>query len=118
MDNQKMGKEGEDVAARYLSSLGFTILERNYKCRYGEIDIIALDRGILCFVEVKTRSRTDYGLPCQAVDWKKERHIRRCAYVYIKEHHMENLDKRIDIVEVLKRNGRFYIRRIVNGRNG
>lgn len=118
MGNKELGKEGENLAARYLISRGCTILDRNFRCRYGEIDIIALDQGILCFVEVKTRSRTDHGLPCQAVDWKKEQHIRRCAYIYIKEHHLENLEQRIDILEVLRLNGRHYIRWIPNGRKG
>ncbi len=118
MNNLELGKAGEEIAARYLSSRGCTILERNFRCRFGEIDIIALDHGILCFVEVKTRSRTDHGLPCQAVDWKKEKHIRRCAHIYIEEHHLEHLDKRMDIVEVLRLNGRHYIRWIPNGRKG
>ena len=118
MDNQKTGKQGEDLAVRYLLKKGCSILERNYRCRYGEIDIIALDQGVLCFIEVKTRSRTDYGLPCQAVSQKKEWHIRKCAHHYIQKHHLKDPEIRIDIVEVLCISNQYWIRRLCNGRKG
>ena len=118
MDNITLGREGEKRAVRYLEQLGCVILERNFRCRYGEVDVIALDHGTLCFVEVKTRSRIDYGLPCQAVDRRKEQHIRRCAYFYISTRQMQEYDIRIDIIEVLYRNDKYYVRRIINGRNG
>lgn len=116
MNKIEFGRAGEEQAVRYLKSLGCVILERNFRCRYGEIDIIAMDGDTLCFVEVKTRRRTDYGLPCQAVDARKEMHIRRCAYVYTETHTLAYSSMRIDIVEILYRNGRFYARRLAGGR--
>lgn len=118
MDNKILGQQGEEYAVKYLIRKGCIILERNYRCRYGEIDIIALDQGILCFIEVKTRTRMDYGLPCQAVDRRKEQHIKKCAYHYINLYHMEDREIRIDIVEVLYIRNHFYIRRLIDGRNG
>ncbi len=118
MDRQKLGRAGEEYAAKYLRKLGCIILERNFRCRYGEIDIIALDHGILCFIEVKTRSSLDFGMPCQAVDSRKERRIRRCAYVYMSRYQMEDQEIRVDIIEVLFLHQRFYIRRLINGRKG
>lgn len=118
MDRMNLGREGEKRAVQYLKKKGCIILERNFRCRYGEIDIIALDHSTLCFIEVKTRSRIDYGLPCESVDRKKEQHIKRCAYVYIRMHHMQDYDIRIDIIEVLFRNHQYYVRRIKNGRSG
>lgn len=112
-----LGRKGEDIAASYLERQGCEILARNYRCRYGEIDIIALDHGILCFVEVKTRSRSDFGRPCQAVDWKKEVHIKRCAYSYMESEHVECSGVRIDIVEVMHKGGRYEVRRIAGGRS-
>ena len=118
MDKITLGREGENRAAEYLRKKGCVILERNFRCRYGEIDIIAMDHGTLCFIEVKTRSGTDYGLPCESVDRRKELHIKRCAYVYLRMHHMQEYNIRMDIIEVLFRNEKYYIRRIRNGRNG
>ena len=118
MDRITLGREGEERAVQYLKKTGCVILERNFRCKYGEIDVIALDHGTLCFVEVKTRSRIDYGLPCESVNYRKEQHIKRCAYVFIRLHHMQGYRMRIDIIEVLFRNHRFYVRRIINGRNG
>ena len=111
-------REGENRAVQYLEKQGCIILERNYRCRFGEIDIIALDDGVLCFIEVKTRSSLDYGLPCQAVSSRKESHIKKCAYRYISLHHMEEWEIRIDIIEVLYTGHRYYVRRLINGREG
>lgn len=119
MEKRDLGMKGEDCAAHYLKYMGYEILERNFRCRYGEIDIVALDGDTLCFVEVKTRSRTDYGLPCQAVDRRKILHIKRCAYVYLRAHEgLKYGDVRIDIVEVIYSGGGYSARLIINGRDG
>ena len=117
MDRMTLGRAGEEKAVQYLKAAGCEILDRNFRCRYGEIDIIALDHGVLCFVEVKTRSRTDYGMPCQAVDRRKERRIQRCAYTYIRQHGLQHYEIRMDIIEVLYRHRRFWVRRIIDGRD-
>ncbi len=85
MDRMKLGKIGENMAAEILRNKGYDILRRNYRCRCGEIDIIAERHGELCFVEVKTRQGFDFGRPCEAVTDEKKRHIRRTAREYIGE---------------------------------
>ena len=95
-DQMERGSWGEDRAARYLRLHGYRIVERNFRCRQGEIDIIAERYGELCFVEVKTRQGFDYGRPCESINEEKKQHIRRTAKEYIEE---------------LKRNG-YYPRRV------
>ena len=94
------GKEGEELAISYLNSLGYKILERNFKKRYGEIDIIALEKETLVFIEVKTRWSKRFGPPEEAVTpWKIKSIIRTAQY--FKMLHPELPDAmRIDVVAV------------------
>ena len=85
MDRKELGRIGENMAADMLRSKGYQILRRNYRCRSGEIDIIAQRFGEVCFVEVKTRQSFNYGRPCQAVTDEKKRHIRKAAHEYLDE---------------------------------
>ena len=73
--NQKLGKLGEDIISNYIQKQGYKILERNFECSQGEIDIIAKNKNELVFIEVKTRSNTNFGTPSEAVDYKKQKHI-------------------------------------------
>ena len=77
-----LGKTGEELTVKYLKKHGYKILERNYVTPYGEADIVALKKGTYCFVEVKTRTRDDYGLPSEAVDYKKRERYRKIAWSY------------------------------------
>lgn len=89
------GKNGEDCAATYLIAKGYKIIERNFKKRYGEIDIIALDRDTLVFVEVKTRSSNAFGYPLESITpWKLKTVIKTAEY-YVLTH--KNLPKRLRI---------------------
>lgn len=83
MRNYDLGKLGEDFAAGILEDRGFLILERNYRCPFGEIDIIAEKAGKLSFVEVKTRATLRFGRPAEAVNQQKQRRIRRAAGFYM-----------------------------------
>ncbi|MBR3785468.1 MAG: YraN family protein [Firmicutes bacterium] len=84
-EKQKFGKAGEDFAAQVLQLKGYTVLRRNYRCRAGEIDIIA-ERGMeLFFIEVKTRRDTAFGQPCEAVTETKRSHMRRAAGHFLSE---------------------------------
>ncbi len=84
MTNKKtIGAAGEELAAEILKARGYYILRRNFSCPYGEIDIIAVKDMVLCFVEVKTRSSFRYGEPSEAVDFKKQRHIRNAARYFL-----------------------------------
>ncbi|EAX48690.1 protein of unknown function UPF0102 [Thermosinus carboxydivorans Nor1] len=70
-----MGKMGENAAADYLARNGYKILMRNYRCRIGEIDIVAERQGTIVFVEVKTRSSEKFGFPAEAVNYRKQQKL-------------------------------------------
>ena len=98
--NQRLGKQGEDMATEYLRRRGYTILDRNFKARYGEIDIIALDHNILVFVEVKTREDASFGTPEEAVTPRKLREVVRTTEYY-KMLHPELPDAmRVDVIGI------------------
>ncbi|WP_408643039.1 YraN family protein [Thermosinus carboxydivorans] len=75
MNNIMMGKMGENAAADYLARNGYKILMRNYRCRIGEIDIVAERQGTIVFVEVKTRSSEKFGFPAEAVNYRKQQKL-------------------------------------------
>ncbi len=83
MDKRERGKQGEDRACAYLKKQRYKILERNFRSRYGEIDLIAQDRATIVFVEVKLRTTTEFGSPLAAVDDRKQRRLRRMASSYL-----------------------------------
>jgi putative endonuclease len=95
-----LGKEGEDRAARFLAGRGYTILERNYRTQSGEIDLIALHRGEVVFVEVKTRTSDAYGAPELAVNPQKQRRMIRTALGYIKYKKLHQMPCRFDVVAI------------------
>lgn len=99
-NNIEKGKRGELIAKNYLLAKGYRILETNYRNKIGEIDIIAQDKDVLVFIEVKTRSNTNFGYPYEAVDIKKQRKIINCSYVYVKQFNLNNVQLRYDIIEV------------------
>ncbi len=86
MNNRLLGAEYEDRAAGYLEARGYRILERNFRCRMGEIDLIADDGGVRVFVEVKYRAGTSSGDALSAVDCRKQRKISRVALFYLMRH--------------------------------
>ena len=94
------GQIGEKLACKFLKSQKYIIEEKNFRSRFGEIDIIAIDSNTICFVEVKSRSRIDYGLPEEYVDIKKQKKIIRTAQTYLKEKGLETWNARFDIVSV------------------
>lgn len=99
-NNLAIGKKGEEEAKKYLISLGYNILNTNYRNKIGEIDIIAMDKNVLVFIEVKTRTNISYGYAYEAVDNRKQRKIISTSMVYIKCHNLGNYQLRYDIVEV------------------
>lgn len=100
-NKQVFGLNGEEIAYKYLKKHGYKILERNYRCPIGELDMIAMHKGDLVFVEVKSRNSVLYGRPCEAVDWAKQQKIQRLAEYYINYKKLFNLNARFDVVEVL-----------------
>lgn len=108
------GAAGENHAVRYLQSLGYRIIQRNYRTRIGEIDIIAREGEVLVFVEVKTRTGQNFGLPQSAVDARKQFKITRVALTYLSEKKEHEASCRFDIVAVQKRGKDFQIELIRN----
>ncbi len=100
-NSRSAGKKGEDLACKFLKKDKYKILEKNFSCRQGEIDIIAEDRKrVLCFVEVKARSREDFGLPAEAVTHRKQKKLLATAFVYLENKNIQSTDMRFDIVSV------------------
>lgn len=98
------GKKGEALAVQFLKDKAFTILGTNYRCLYGEIDIIAQKNSKLHFVEVKTRKSSNYGTPVEAYTSKKQQKILRAIWCYLDEHYPENTFRpwfQIDLVAIL-----------------
>ncbi len=100
LSKQVLGRKGEALAARYLTSLGFSIIARNFKARYGEIDIIALDGATLAFIEVKTRIGESFGKPEEAITPWKLREVVQTAQFYKSLHPELPEALRIDVVAI------------------
>ncbi|MEG0050724.1 MAG: YraN family protein [Terrisporobacter sp.] len=100
MNNIEKGNLGEEIALKYLLSKGGKIIEKNYRTKIGEIDLIAKINGELVFVEVKSRSNINYGYPCEAVNCKKRKKITNVAKYYILENCLQNISIRFDVIEI------------------
>ncbi|WP_353093868.1 YraN family protein [Tissierella praeacuta] len=98
--NIQKGRKGEMIARQYLISKGYRILKTNYRNKIGEIDIIAMDSNILVFVEVKTRTSTNFGYAYEAVNRRKQEKIIYCSQLYIGETNLKDYQIRYDIIEV------------------
>ncbi|WP_328326259.1 YraN family protein [Kribbella sp. NBC_00382] len=96
-----VGKYGEDLAARYLVENGFTILERNWRCGQGEIDIVAREHRTLVVCEVKTRRGLGYGSPLESITYRKLSKLRQLVGHWLREHDVRPGEVRIDVVAVL-----------------
>jgi putative endonuclease len=99
-ERQRFGADGERAAERLLRARGYTIIERNFRCARGEIDLIALHRRCVVFVEVKTRRGGDARAPFDAVDARKQRQIVRAAEFYLAARRLIDRDVRFDVVSV------------------
>ena len=97
---KRTGEQGEELAARYLAEEGYRIIERNYRCRFGEIDIVAQEGETLVFVEVKSRRSDSYGDPQLAVDRDKRKKICLISLNYLSEKHLQSRTARFDVVAV------------------
>jgi putative endonuclease len=97
---QIFGEQGESIAVRYLKKKGYKILEKNYRTKLGEIDIIAKDKDTLVFVEVKSRRSWQFGNPKAAVTPAKQRKISKVALYYLKTNDRSNAKARFDVVTI------------------
>ena len=97
---KEIGLEGEDLAIKFLQKKGYKIIQKNYSCNIGEIDIVAIHNKIIVFVEVKIRSSKEFGEPELAVTRHKRRQIVRVAETYLFSKNIENRDCRFDVVAI------------------
>lgn len=115
-DTATLGVQGEDIAVQHLIGQGWEIVERNWRCRIGEIDIIALNpEGVLVFVEVKCRAGTGYGDPLEAITYAKLTRLRQLVGVWLAEHEAAAATIRLDAIGVISLRGQLPQIRHVQG---
>lgn len=95
-----LGRAGEDVATAFYLRNGFRVLDRNFRCKAGEIDLVVRRGSLVVFCEVKTRSRTAHGVPAEAVDGRKQARLRRLAGHWLAERRPRARDIRFDVIAV------------------
>jgi len=100
-ERRRLGQRGEDMAAQRLASLGYEIVERNYRCRAGEIDLVTRRDGRWVFVEVRTRRGGRFGTPEESVTARKRAHMIASAQHYLQAHGAADADWRIDAVAIV-----------------
>ena len=99
--NKVLGAFGESLATEYLTEYGYRVLERNFSCRTGEIDIIAMQEDAVVFIEVKTRSSEKYGLPSEAVSITKQGRMVKTALYYLQKNRLLDYMCRFDVIEII-----------------
>ncbi len=98
--NIDIGKAGEEIAVKFLKDKGYKIIKTNYRTKLGQIDIIAKDKDAVCFVEVKTRTNLEKGLPQESITKGKQHQISKAALLYLKENNLMEAPARFDVVSV------------------
>lgn len=109
---KELGNLGEQIAIEYLKKNKYHILKRNFYCKQGEIDIIAKDKKEIVFVEVKTRTSTDFGKPSESVNYRKQKHMYRTAKYFLYKTNLMEMLIRFDVIEILIADGRVNINHI------
>lgn len=99
-DFLRLGPRGEALAWNFLRKRGYALLEKNYRTRFGEIDVIASKKSAIVFLEVKTRRNHRFGLPEEAIDWRKREKIIRVAEAYLQSKRLDHREARFDILSV------------------
>ena len=116
--NKELGELGEKLAKKFLEERDYEIICQNFRGRQGEIDIIAKEKDEYVFIEVKTRSNKKYGLPREAVDQNKQKHIWNVAEYYVYIHRLENKYIRFDVIEVYAPEGHETQNPVINHMEG
>ena len=101
MQKKELCQKGEEIALRFLKKNGYRILQKNYVCKMGEVDIVAREKDTFAFIEVKTRRSTSYGPPQMAVNQKKQEQLSKAALHFLKENGLEEAKARFDVVAIL-----------------
>jgi putative endonuclease len=108
------GKIGEDLAVKFLSRKGYKILKRNYRYGHGEIDIIAMDKDVLIFVEVRMKFSDKFGSPEDSVTIKKREQLKKIASAFIQMNEVNFSECRFDVIGITFKDGKFNINHIEN----
>jgi putative endonuclease len=95
-----LGREGERIAERFLKKKGYKLVERNYRCAVGELDLIVLDQRVIVFVEVKTRTGSGYGTPLDAVEFRKQQKMILAAQFFLNAKKLGQREARFDVVGI------------------
>lgn len=104
---QEIGNKGEKIAADYLMDKGYTLLDRNFHTRYGELDLVMFENGMIVFVEVKTRTSTSFGAPEESITGLKLEHLQNAGLSWLQAHPESPDDWRMDAVSILmQKNGK------------
>jgi putative endonuclease len=99
--NAGIGNRGEELAAAFLERNGFKLIERNFRCKGGEVDIVAMDGNTVVFIEVKSRRTLTYGVPQLAVTPFKQRQISKAALTWLARNHKHDSPARFDVIAIL-----------------
>ena len=110
---KKLGNEGETIACKYLEKINYRIIERNFRCKFGEIDIVAIENGEFVFIEVKTRHNQLFGRPALAVNKKKQKHIISASKYYLTINKISLINIRYEVIEIIKKD-KYYLNHIHN----
>jgi putative endonuclease len=97
---RELGRRGEEVAAEFVRGLGYRLIERNFRCRAGEVDLVALDDDTVVFVEVRSRSGVRLGTPLESVDGRKQAQVARVARYFLAAHGWHERTVRFDVVGI------------------
>ncbi|WAM34733.1 YraN family protein [Caldicellulosiruptor morganii] len=100
MNKRELGNNGEEIAVEFLKKMGYEILHRNFRCRFGEVDIIAKHGDVVVFVEVKTRKSLKFGYPSEAVTRTKQKHLKKVAEYFSQRRDAKDCMFRFDVVEI------------------
>jgi putative endonuclease len=113
-DRKSIGIQGEEIAAEYLKGQRYRVIETNFRCRCGEIDIVARDGNTLVFVEVKTRRTSSYGPPQLSVTQFKQRQISKAALTYLTKSRLTEMNARFDVISIVLTGERSVVDHIKN----
>ncbi len=114
VDRRGFGNQGEGAAAQFLERRGYAICARNFRCRYGELDVVAEKDGTICFVEVRMRSSAIWGDPSHTISWSKQRRVVKAALHYLLAHGMKGKMIRFDVVSIVGRGGAAAVEHLPN----
>jgi putative endonuclease len=95
-----LGQQGEREAEKFLSAQHYAIVAKNYRSPFGEVDLIALDRHTVVFVEVRSHSRAEFGDPLESVNTRKQRQVAKTALHYLLRHHLQDREARFDVIGI------------------